>query len=73
MPQTSAVGLLNLPMNYRRRCSGRSNVHSRLLNLVEAESSGGEPRRLPLTSQQINWACRPLAWSRCHRPGLTIS
>ncbi|HRM94924.1 MAG TPA: HDOD domain-containing protein, partial [Alicycliphilus sp.] len=70
MPQASAVGLLNLPDELSTALLERSNVHGRLLNLVEACESGDDDsfdqaaQALPLTSQQINWAhLQALAWA----------
>ncbi len=70
MPQAAAVGLLNLPDELSTALLERSNVHGRLLNLVEACESGDDngfdqaAQSLPLTSQQINWAhLQALAWA----------
>jgi EAL and modified HD-GYP domain-containing signal transduction protein len=70
MPQASAVGLLNLPDELSTALLERSNMHGRLLNLVEACESGDDDsfdqaaQALPLSSQQINWAhLQALAWA----------
>ena len=69
MPQAGAVGLLNLPMNYRRRCSSAAMFMagcSTWSKPAKAATTELRPGRAgsPLTSQQINWAhLRALAWT----------
>ena len=70
MPQASAVGLLNLPDELSTALLERSNMHGRLLNLVEACESGDDAafarcaEALHRSNRQVYWAhLQALAWA----------